>query len=321
MIQRIINKLGRLYTEGVFQIFPNKVDFIKNKQNQILMYHGVVSKTYGFNYRHIKVSDFEKHISFLKRYCNVITLEDFFLKKFVDDKPNIAITFDDGYRNNFVYAKPILEKYQVPATFFVTGINKTNEDILWADFLNIVSFLKKDSFVFEDELFSKKGNAFYNDEGKKIDDIIKKQKSSYEYKMQLYDILNDYNYFKKSEDFEEYWKLMSDEEIRICAKSNFISIGSHGFYHNNLGSISFENASDELLMSKNYLEQIIDKKINSIAYPDGSYTRDLVRFSDSIGLVNQLAVNYIFPEDKLDERICDRKGIYNCDTCGNMLIR
>lgn len=39
----------------------------------------------------------------------------------------VWVTFDDGYKDNFVNAYPILKKYKIPATFFVTTgfINKT----------------------------------------------------------------------------------------------------------------------------------------------------------------------------------------------------
>lgn len=42
-------------------------------------------------------------------------------------KPQVCITFDDGYLDNYAHAVPILERYQVPAAFFVsTGIVGTD---------------------------------------------------------------------------------------------------------------------------------------------------------------------------------------------------
>ena len=51
-------------------------------------------------------------------------------------KPHSAITFDDGYADNYLQAKPLLEKAETPATVFVTAgsLNATAE--LWWDALD-----------------------------------------------------------------------------------------------------------------------------------------------------------------------------------------
>src|SRR5262249_32184537 len=42
------------------------------------------------------------------------------------------VTFDDGYSDNYHSAKPIMEKYQVPATFFiVSGMVGQREEFWW----------------------------------------------------------------------------------------------------------------------------------------------------------------------------------------------
>lgn len=61
---------------------------------------------------------FEEQIDFLVRRRDVVTLEAALFGERNGRAP-VAITFDDGYRNNLTIAAPILQKYGVPATVFV----------------------------------------------------------------------------------------------------------------------------------------------------------------------------------------------------------
>ena len=126
--------------------------------------------------------------------------------------------------------------------------------------------------------------------------------------------------FKKDSKYDDLWKLMSDEQIINCQKGGLIEIGSHGFLHNNLGRISHEKACSEILDSKNYLENLTQSKMKSIAYPDGSYSRALIDYCENLGFKNQLAAEgYLFNEDESDPRIHDRKGIYDISDNNNLL--
>ncbi|MGD1119746.1 MAG: polysaccharide deacetylase family protein [Dehalococcoidales bacterium] len=66
---------------------------------------------------------FDRQMSFLSRHgYNVITLEKLIEYKESNVKPplkTVVITFDDGYRDNYVNAFPILEKYNFKGTFLV----------------------------------------------------------------------------------------------------------------------------------------------------------------------------------------------------------
>jgi peptidoglycan/xylan/chitin deacetylase (PgdA/CDA1 family) len=114
---------------------------------------------------------------------------------------------------------------------------------------------------------------------------------------------------------------MTDAEILICGDSEFIEVGSHGFLHNNLGTISLEKSSLELSNSMHYLENIIQKKVISLGYPDGSYSRETLDVGEKLGFKYQTAAEgFLFPEDIDDHRIRDRKGVYTWDSCANQLM-
>jgi len=72
----------------------------------------------------VPVEKFREQMEFLKRNCQVISLEQFLLghhvtKSPVTSKTRVIITFDDGYRDNYLNAYPILKKLGLPAIIFL----------------------------------------------------------------------------------------------------------------------------------------------------------------------------------------------------------
>ena len=66
---------------------------------------------------------FEQHLEWLTEHCRLVPFVDMVapFEARSDSKPTVAITFDDGYRDNHSYALPLLARYRVPATFFITS--------------------------------------------------------------------------------------------------------------------------------------------------------------------------------------------------------
>lgn len=87
---------------------------------RILMYHRVIDSD---NYDQLVVSPsrFEEQIDFLNKNYRVISLQQA-LDELKDGikKSGVVITFDDGYLDNLENALPVLHKYNIPATIFVT---------------------------------------------------------------------------------------------------------------------------------------------------------------------------------------------------------
>lgn len=95
-------------------------------QARVLAYHGVDDRNepaLNFDGFHVHPDLFERHLRTLKGHYHVVSLRSL-ATCFSEGRPPprgaVAITFDDGYRNNRTLAAPLLKKYQLPATFFIT---------------------------------------------------------------------------------------------------------------------------------------------------------------------------------------------------------
>ena len=132
------------------------------KGNRIILYHGVCnSEPLKFNTLFITKKTFEAHLKFYKKHFNVTSLDDYYAQKFSKDKFNICLTFDDGFANNHKYVLPLLQQYQVPATFFVTAVTSEGHDVLWNDFISIFCKYGPDKIVVSDETYIKNRHNKY----------------------------------------------------------------------------------------------------------------------------------------------------------------
>lgn len=281
----------------------------------IIMYHGIdLHNSTRFNERFFSRDNFEEQIVLLKKHCNILTHTNFMNNEFSKDKTNVAITFDDGYLNNLTYALPILDKYDAHAYYFITGVGSLHHKVLWADAIDIVSRYTKEKskIMLAGVEFEFYGNEFTNrDSGLNVKKFIKEHKApGYELKEQFVSQLLSIYDFTKAADLKDYWQLMNDEEIHKTSLSKNITIGSHGFYHNNLGSLSNTDAVEEVKKSKAYLEGIIQKEVTTIGFPDGSYTPQLNESLLPLGFTKQFLVDYKFSDAGNKDYVYDRFGLY-----------
>jgi len=89
----------------------------------IIMYHSVSPQAQPENRLAVRPETFARQMRFLKtHHYNVVPLEAVAAmikeKKTLPPK-TIAITFDDGYKDNFTYAYPVLKEFNLPATVFI----------------------------------------------------------------------------------------------------------------------------------------------------------------------------------------------------------
>jgi len=279
---------------------------------RILIYHGLDKagdKT--LNGRFIAAADFELQVRYLSDHAQIVSLSDYFSEKFDEKKFTVAITFDDGYQNNVRYALPVLEQYKAPATFFLTAAAGRGAAWLWMDFLDIATRLGPEKMEIDNRIFRKKkwrhSTWFADSEGRKLSDWARYSHWQFVQKMET--AFQAAGAWHAADVFSEYWKLLDSGEIRRLAASACANIGAHGYTHQDLEVLSHEAACQELYNCKAALESICGVPVRALAYPFGAYTRELVDYAEKIGFSQQLAVDFLFPEDSGDLRLRERMGM------------
>lgn len=89
----------------------------------VLLYHRVTDEVR--DNLTVGVEQFDRHMAWLVTHCQLVPIDELVTMQVLprSDRPLVAVTFDDGYFDNYWHAAPILRRHGVPAAFFVsTGI-------------------------------------------------------------------------------------------------------------------------------------------------------------------------------------------------------
>jgi len=110
----------------------------------VIMLHsvGIPNKNWNFNYLTCPYNKFENQLKWLKNHnyktISLNQLYDYMHKNKKIPNKSVVLTFDDGYTDNWVFAYPLLEKYNMRATVYVnpefTQFRKENLNLsdVWA---------------------------------------------------------------------------------------------------------------------------------------------------------------------------------------------
>ncbi len=121
----------------------------------ILNYHRVQEpeQVVGLDSRMVSATPegFEWQMAYLQQHFELLAPEEIALRLSHghDLPPNAAlVTFDDGYRDNFDVAYPILQRHSIPAVIFlITGLVGTTERMWWDEVAALVSATKVEQAV------------------------------------------------------------------------------------------------------------------------------------------------------------------------------
>lgn len=274
---------------------------------RLLIYHGVVPKANKkINSRFISTQEFERQLIYFKKHFHLLRLDEYFEGAKDENKLSLSLTFDDGYLNNLNVVLPLLEKYQIPAAFFITTIRETEYSYLWADLLDLHWHTGPKSILFSNLTYRKKRNGYWSEQGS-LKALLKS--SDWNLKKSFCDFVLANNQFIIEKHLFPYFQLMNEEEIQQLSSSPLVTIGSHGLYHNCMAEVPRNEAKIALEKSKHYLEKLSKREIEYFAYPDGSYNAELIQLAKDVGYTKQVVVDYLQPDDANNPMLSNRFGI------------
>ena len=110
---------------------------------------------------------------------------------------------------------------------------------------------------------------------------------------------------------------LSRDEIRDLAGRGF-SFGSHTRTHRDLTRLELDEARDEMVRSKEELEDILDRPVRSISYPFGRFDARVSREAEIAGYEAAFSMYPPGSNGRLDPFALRREGVYIIDTLGSL---
>lgn len=243
-----------------------------------------------------RIEDFRREIRFLKRYFHIASLDEVAQnlregKRF--KQPTVALTIDDGWRDNYELLFPVLKKENVPATIFLTaGVIGTDRQ-MWFHRLSEVMRRTKKQVLFLNGRLHKK-TYFLNSLNKRrrayiailqeLKDVDIGERDRY-----LSEIENQLGRIANAIPVMLDWS-----QVRAMHKQG-VSFGAHSCTHPILTNMPLEDAKKEIIESKRIIENKLEEPVNHFAYPNGrpkDFNEELRKFCQQSGFQSICSCDY-----------------------------
>jgi peptidoglycan/xylan/chitin deacetylase (PgdA/CDA1 family) len=264
----------------------------------VLLYHRIGDVTEDPQLLSVGKERFTQHMEYLSRRYPVLSVG--MLAEALaagEDLPDqcVAVTFDDGYADNFVNAKPILEQHRVPATVFVTtGYLDQDQEFWWDELERIFlhpstlpprCYLQIGERVLDHNLAGAVRYTESDAERHRAWNVLSPDNPTVRHKIYR-DICALLRLSTPSErtatmralrawsgirvSARETHRCLSSRELNELGAGRFVEVGAHTVSHSVLARLSVSEQHAEICGSREHLARILGKPPHSFAYPFGT---------------------------------------------------
>lgn len=276
-----------------FGVYQRRIDRLTAEPGAwtIVMYHRVIADAAADPFRLgmcVTRERFEQQIAYFRRHFSPIALHDAVSRLQRGDAlpaRALSITFDDGYLDNLTHALPILEAHAMPAALYVPTGGMDDGRMLWWDrVIAAVACTDKQQLDLRSIGGERPGPcialaAWQRPAG--IADVLDwlwalpaplMQSAVAEVERQLQ--------ARVSPALQAH--RLDAAQIREMHRRG-MEIGAHSVQHPNLALASDDEVRNELLQSRERLQEIVQSEIPGVAYPGGRLRADTVRIVEELG--------------------------------------
>jgi peptidoglycan/xylan/chitin deacetylase (PgdA/CDA1 family) len=285
----------------------------------ILLYHRVADLPSDPQLLCVTRQHFAEHLEILRNAAHPMALATM-VRALRDTKlPRraVVVTFDDGYADNLLNGKPLLERYDIPSTVYVTSGYVDTRREFFADqlerlFLRPGKLPRHLSIEISGQAYrwdlgsgAHYGEAEFTRHGGwnvAHPDNPTPRHHVYRSLCQLLYRLTDCDK-RIALDALTRWagtepgcrpthRVLTADEVRLLANDGLVEVGSHTVGHVSLSTLSLSAQRDEIQKSKLRLEEILGHRVKSFAYPYGTrsdYTAQTVEVVREVGYDNACA--------------------------------
>jgi peptidoglycan/xylan/chitin deacetylase (PgdA/CDA1 family) len=275
------------------------------RRSIILLYHRIADLSADPWSLAVTPSHFAEHLEVLNRKYHTVALQQIVSMQRSDRSPHrsVSVTFDDGYADLLHNARPLLDRYGIPATVFVpAGMIGSKQEFWWDELERLLLQpgvlpgelrlnIQEQAYVWsldESALYSQDSaeqyrywkawqpaptarHALYYSLWKQLQRLPSDQRQT---------VLNELRVWSGAGAVgRPTHRTLSYEELRALSAGGLVDIGAHTVTHPVLAALSMADQRTEIQQSKVQLEEIVGQPVTTFAYPYGKlhdYTKETV---------------------------------------------
>ena len=289
--------LARLLNRSRGFLLQRKLKLLRRNQFVVLTYHRITDpgpeEMYPFDAELISASpsEFDWQMAFLAKNFRperLGTLLRMCREKREIPAGSVAVTFDDGFLDNYSVAYPILRRHGVPATFFITTDFVEHNQPIWFEVVAF-AFLNLPVGTIHHALCAQAAPSLASREVRlaELNQVMRKLKQVPD--AERTDFVSYLTTLVDAKTLAQAWNkfggAMRWEHLAEVSKNN-IEIGSHTVSHPILSKTQGQIMMSELADSKRILEQKVGAPVELLAYPVGGrshFSPEVVRMAKDLG--------------------------------------